>query len=279
VKLPLQHGEKKFHTEYWFPTDRELNIYEIKMPVNVLRPLSEVPLFGWARPNVWMALENAYRKKTPVPDPPQTLELNWPPSGMDNLDAAFQWAIAVTQGSNTNLWKFYYGAWLAGRDNTVDNAIPVLQSSNLGEAKVLLARILASKKDMTGARKAIEAVRTLWLQIHPQVIIERDKILRSFGASTLSEREQWLSKVAALTDEWIIERRVQLLIDKGQFQQAKDLLLTTPFQKVHQTYTRTALWMQLCKKLNIECFPIPQQLGEDRLATFGAYREFEEEKN
>ena len=91
----------------------------------------------------------------------------------------------------------------------------------------------------------------------------------------LAEREHWLSKVEALKDEWIIERKVQLLIDKGEYLKAKELLLATSFQKVHQTYTRTGLWMQICEKLNIPCSPIPLQLGEDRLATFGAYREYE----
>jgi hypothetical protein len=85
----------------------------------------------------------------------------------------------------------------------------------------------------------------------------------------------WLSKVDALKDEWVIERKVQLLIDKGQTQKAKELLLSTPFQKVHQTYTRTNLWMQICDQLKISPYPIPEQLGEDRLARFGAYREYE----
>ncbi len=92
---------------------------------------------------------------------------------------------------------------------------------------------------------------------------------------TIGEREKWLSKVAALKDEWIIERRVQLLIDKGDVVQAKDLLLSTHFQKIHQTYTRTALWMQICEKSGFPCFPVPTQFGEDRLANFGSYREFE----
>ena len=67
---------------------------------------------------------------------------------------------------------------------------------------------------------------------------------------------------------------MQLLIDKGDLQSAKKLLLSTRFQKVHQTYTRTALWMQICEKLKEPCQPVPRSLGEDRLATFGAYREF-----
>ena len=107
------------------------------------------------------------------------------------------------------------------------------------------------------------------------MVVERDKILRALGTQTLAERERWLNKVGASNDEWIIERKVQLLIDKGEIQNARQLLLSVPFQKVHQTYTRTGMWLQICKKLREPCDPIPQVLGEDRLARFGAYREFQ----
>jgi hypothetical protein len=40
----------------------------------------------------------------------------------------------------------------------------------------------------------------------------------------------------------------------------------------YQTYTRTGLWMQICEKQGINYLPVPYQLGEDRLARFGAYR-------
>jgi hypothetical protein len=113
------------------------------------------------------------------------------------------------------------------------------------------------------------------LQLHPQVVIERDKTLRNLGKETLKEREVLLDQVNALQDEGVIERRVQLLIDKSEAAGAKKLLLSVPFQKVHQTYTRTNMWFQICKILNESCMPVPEQLGEDRLARFGAYREFE----
>jgi hypothetical protein len=141
-------------------------------------------------------------------------------------------------------------------------------------AKALLARLLASKDDVAGAAKAFAAIRERWLQLHPQIVVERDVVLRRAGRQTLTEREQWLTSVSALTDEWIVERRVQLLIDQGDVQSAKKLLLSTRFQKVHQMYTRTGLWTEICKKLKEPCQPAPRSLGEDRLATFGAYREF-----
>ncbi len=61
-------------------------------------------------------------------------------------------------------------------------------------------------------------------EINPLQILSRFCWLgtRSIGTQTIDEREQWLSKVDALQDEWIIERRIQLLIDEDKIQQAKD---------------------------------------------------------
>lgn len=277
IKLELKPNETRWHVEYWYPTDREMNIYNLPLPVVRLRDLGNIPLFQWARPaevKPWIDLLKAFQAKGRLPLPPSVIQNLWAPSGMENLDAAFKWAINITRGATKDQWRFYYGSWLAGRGKN-EAAIKLLDESKTGVAMVLLARLLKLKGDTSGARKAFERIEEKWLLIHPQVIVERDKLLRSLGKQTIIEREKWLDAVAALKDEWVIERRVQLLIDKGEFQQAKDLLLSTPFQKVHQTYTRTGLWMQICGKLSINCNPIPAQLGEDRLARFGAYREYE----
>jgi hypothetical protein len=191
---------------------------------------------------------------------------------MDNLGAAFEWAID-TDSSAADLWRFHYGTWLAGRGD-LEKAIGMLSATKNGVAKALLARLLASKDDLAGAANAYAAIGEGWVALHPQVVVERDVVLRRLGRQTLAERERWLDRVSALTDEWIAERRVQLLIDKGDVASAKKLLLSTRFQKVHQTYSRTGMWMQICKQLKEPCEPVPQSLGEDRLATFGAYREF-----
>lgn len=277
IKLEMLPKQIRWHVEYWFPTDRELNIYALKVPAIQLRLVKKIPLFIWARNkevNVWEQLMNAYQTKNKLPEPPQAEQNLWAPSGMENMDAAFQYAIKNTKGIISDLWKFYYGTWLAGRGEN-EKAIVTVSTTKTGVAKVLLARLLKVKGDIQGAAKAFESVTEPWLQIHPQVIIERDKVLRNLGKQTIAEREKWLSKVDALNDEWVIERRVQLLIDKDEAQKAKDLLLSTTFQKVHQTYTRTGLWKQITDKLNISFLPIPTQLGEDRLANFGVYREYE----
>jgi hypothetical protein len=246
------------------------------VPSIKLRPVKEIPLFGWARADevkLWIDLADAYRKKGKTPAPPEVDQLLWAPSGMEDLDAAFKWAVDSDR-DHAELWKFYYGTWLAGRGDS-ERAIKIFSGNKEGIAKALLARLLKIKGDNEHAAKILQSIEEPWLQLHPQVVIERDKVLRNIGKQTLAEREKWLSRVEALNDEWVIERRVQLLIDKGELIPAKKLLLSTPFQKVHQTYTRTHLWNQICKKLGDPCLPVPLTLGEDRLATFGAYREFE----
>jgi hypothetical protein len=277
IKLELKPNQSRSHTEYWIPTDRSLDIYALKVPSITLRSPDEIRLFGWARPGeveVWEKLVNAFNKKGELPSPPQVHQNLWAPSGFENLDGAFAWAITNASADDADLWEFHYGSWLAGRGKKAE-AIKHLSASKNGVAKVLLARLYRLDENSVSARKAFESISERWLQLHPQVIVERDKLLRSMGAQTIREREKWLTLVDALQDEWVKERMVQLLIDKKEYQKAKDLLLSVPFQKVHQTYTRTNLWRQITQQLGLPFLPIPTQLGEDQLATFGAYREFD----
>jgi hypothetical protein len=276
IKLELQPQETRWHVEFWIPSDKALDIYSLKVPNVKLRPIADVPLFDWAREGevkVWRDLVSAHKTKGRLPEPPEAHECRWAPSGMEHMDAAFTWAIKTTKGDKTQRWRFHYGTWLAGTGKKKE-AIQVLSTSSLGVARALLARVLELEGDTEGAGKAFGSIQEKWLQLHPQIIVERDTVLRNSGTHTIAEREKWLNQVDALQDEWVIERRVQLLIDKGEFHKAKELLLSVSFQKVHQRYARTALWKQVCEKLNEPCLPIPPELGEDQLAAFGAYREF-----
>jgi len=276
IKLELQPKETRWHVEFWIPSSKALNIYALKVPNVKLRPISEVPLFDWAREEevaAWKDLLRAHKTKERLPEPPEVHQCRWAPSGMEHMNAAFEWAIKQSEGEETERWKFYYGTWLAGRGKKRE-AIQILSPSTLGIAKALLARLLKLEGDIKGARNAFGSIQEKWLQLHPQIVVERDEVLRDVGAHTLAEREQWIGQVDTLQDERIIERRVQLLIDKGELQEAKRLLLSVSFQKVHQRYARTALWNLLCEKLNEPRLPIPPELGEDQLAAFGAYREF-----
>jgi len=276
TKLELGPGETRSHVEFWIPSDKPLDIYALTIPNVPLRPIMDVPLFEWAREGevqVWRDLVQAYASQGRLPKPPEIDRCLWPPSGMEDLNAAFKWAIEKTDDAGKEHWKFYYGTWLAGRGKKRE-AIAVLSATrSVGAAQALLARLLTLDGDIEGAATAHRSIQEQWLQRHPQIIALRDEALRALGAETLAEREQWLGG-DGVADERVIERRVQLLIDKGELQGAKRLLLSTRFQKVHQRYVRTALWKQVCEKLNEPCLPIPAELGEDQLAEFGAYREF-----
>ena len=123
---------------------------------------------------------------------------------------------------------------VAGRER-VEEAIEQLSIPDIDLAKALLARLYVRRQAWEKARDTYAAIpETSWLNLHPQLVIERDKVLKKFGTEALPEREKWLDKINASSDEWVVERKVQLLIDKKQYQEAKDLLLSTHFQKVHK---------------------------------------------
>lgn len=275
IKLDLHPGEKRSHIEYWIPADLPLDIYRLEVPPTELRPVDDVPLFSWARPGEltpWLMLVEAHAGKTEVPLPPPVHLNNWPPTGLEQLDEPFRWAI-VRQPGAASLWKYYFGTWLAAKGR-MSEALEELSGSSEGLAALVTARIRAAAGDHTAAADAIRSVKEPWLAIHPQVVVERDKILRMLGSHSIDERGSWLEKVDALEDEWVVERRIQLLIDSGMISEAEKLLLTFPFQKVHQSYYRTSLWYQICEGSGIDDDSVPAVIGEDRLATFGAYRDF-----
>ncbi len=277
IKLEMQPGETRWHVEYWMPTAHRENIRQMKVPNVQLRSLDQLPLFEWARGaevSIWNELAKPASQKA-ILKAPAVLQQLWAPSGMEKLESSFLEAIANSKGAEKDLWNLHFGVWLTSRDED-RRALEYLSKSSSGVARVIESRIYVAKNnDYKRAAECFSKIKEPWLQLHPQVIVERDKILRKLGPETINERRSWLDRVNALADEWVIERRIQLLIDEGKYKDAYDLLMSTPFQKVHQTYTRTALWKQVCRQAGKPCNEIPAQLGEDRLAVFGAYREFE----
>ena len=160
----------------------------MKVPEVRLRKVEDVPLFGWARKadvQIWIDMVKAFQSKAHLPAAPPVEQNLWAPSGMENLDNSFQWAIANSTGDQKDLWKFYYGTWLAGRGDA-EGAIRVLSGTKTGVAKVLLARLLKLKGDLKFAKQSFDAINEKWLLLHPQVVVARDKLLRSLGPATIS---------------------------------------------------------------------------------------------
>jgi len=282
IKELLAPGATHVHVEFWLPTDRPLDIRALRAPDVALPPIERLPRFGFARPEetaLWVQVAEAYAAKDAslLPAPPGLDDNRWAVSGMEGLDAALRWASEM-QPERADAWLLQLGAWLAGKDR-IDEALEALQASGEDRAWALAGRLhRRCKKDARAAAACYRNIRTPAIALHPQVTFERDAALAAVGPETLAEREAWLARTSALQDEWLAERRAELLADLGRFAEAKALLERTPFQLVHQRYARTRLWMRIREGLG-ERGPAaaPSSLGEDDLHAFGAYREYEED--
>jgi hypothetical protein len=128
IKLELQPKATHLHCEYWLPTAEPVDIYSLKIPAISLRPAKDIPLFGWARNedvNVWNELQQAFLENSRAPIPPELYSVKWPPSGMEDLAPAFEWAIKHSDPDHSSAWRFYYGVWIAGRGE-IRRAINIL---------------------------------------------------------------------------------------------------------------------------------------------------------
>ncbi|MEN6625029.1 MAG: DUF5107 domain-containing protein [Candidatus Sumerlaeia bacterium] len=282
IKDHLQPGQVRWHQEFWVPTDEALDIHALAVPSVKLVKLDAVPRFEWARreeTTIWQEVARAYAKKSDelLPEAPGIDDNRWAPSGMEELEAALQWAVDATDYEQGGRWLMQLGAWLAGRDR-VDEAIAALIRSSDDRARALAGRLYRRNKgDCKAAAEAFRAIREPAVALHPQVMVERDLALAGLGDETLAEREEWLMKVDALEDEWLRERLAALRIDQGRWPEAREILCTAPFQLVHQRYARTKMWRRIEKELGEKPMKDIAFLGEDDLAEFGAYREYLED--
>lgn len=278
VKDMLQPGERRHHVEFWIPASTPRDIRKIPLPGPSMRPVDDVPLFGWARNDdvlCWLELIDARKSGDThkVPEAPDVDNNGWAISGMADLGDALSWAAVSTKRSERDRWLFQHGTWLAARGET-DAALDVLAQSGDDRARALAGRLwLMHKQDARSAAQCLRAIKSETVALHPQVVIERDRALAALGKETLDERGRWLKAVSALDDEWLAERRASWLIDSGDLQAAVQVLRNTKFQLVHQRYERTRLWRRVETALGLEPVEYPSWLGEDDLAEFGAYRD------
>ncbi|PLS18754.1 DUF5107 domain-containing protein [Bacillus sp. M6-12] len=281
IKEELEPGEHHVHTEYWIPSAVPLTIEEIDLPQVQLIPPNVIPQFEWIerrKVTPWMNLLQVYesQNKNDIPPAPSLVENIWPPSGMEDLGDALNWAISVTENEENEVWRYYFGVWQAGTGQ-FEKALEVLKNVSIDWARLVEARILIhAHNSCQEAVKTLKQIKSVSLSLHPQVVIERDIALSHLGEIALAERKMWLDQVASLEDEELIERKISLLYDSGQYEEAHELLESRSFSLVHQRYERSKLWLDLQKKLGKKIDKeFPGSLGEDRLAAFGQYRVFE----
>ena len=280
IKETLQPGESRSHLEFWLPSPLPLDIQKIQLPQPALADLVEVPWFDWPpRPGVhyWRSVMAAFdRRAFPDLPPPLGCEDNlWAPAAMESLGEALRWAASKAPAPGRDGWLFQLGAWLAGRGR-VEEALTVLDDSNDDRARALAGRLhLRARKDARLAAAAFRSIADEAIALHPQVMVERDLALAEAGEETLRERELWLARLSNSQDEWLVERRAALSLDRGRPEEARAHLEGASFQLVHQRYARSALWNRIREALSLAEPEPPAWLGEDDLAAFGAYREHE----
>lgn len=282
IKDNLQPGQERHHVEFWIPSHQALEISDIRLPAPRLRHIEAVPRFGWAREqevSIWIRASDAYHRqqRTDLPAPPDMEDNRWAVSGMPELCEALRWAVSVTDGSTRDRWLFQLGAWQAGRD-AVAAALETLSLSADDRAHALRGRLLLRcRNDAKNAVACFRAIRSEVIALHVQVVIERDLALAALGRGSLDERARWLDAVSALEDDWLLERRASLLIDREKYEEAQNLLKNSRFQLVHQRSVRTRLWRKIERAFGRDSVTLPAWLGEDDLADFGAYREYPED--
>jgi hypothetical protein len=281
VKATLRPGQLREQVEFWIPSVQRRNIRTIALPAPRLRPVEEMPVFGWAREeevDLWLKLADARKAGDAlrIPGTPNIDCNRWAPSGIEELGDALAWAASCTGGGERDNWLFQHAAWLAGRGEP-DAALEVLSECHDDRGRALAGRLwLIHRHDPHKAAESFRAIESPTISLHPQVIFERDKALAALGSATIGERKRCLDAVSALEDEWLAERRASLLLDCGDAQAARDVLTGTWFQRVHQRYERTRLWRRIESMLGLAPVTYPSWLGEDDLAEFGAYREHAE---
>lgn len=274
MKYELHPGERHCHTEFWVPTVTSQDIYAMEVSEIRIRPEAQIPLFSYAKqPALWNVLIDAYEANdiSMLPLPPLVEKFDWPPCGLSKLDGAFQWAIQ--QQGPTSLWILYFGVWLMAKGD-IARAKAALEASGHDLARAVLARFYHQEGKTEKARKQYEQMKEEVWKLHPQIVVERDRLLEKCGEDAFEERALWLQRLDALDDDALLERKISLLIDTKNFAMAKELLEGRKFQRVHQRYERKRLWKQLCDDMGMDVQPYPDNLGEDNLAEFGAYREF-----
>ena len=73
IKLEMRPGETRWHVEYWFPADHELDIYSLLLPRQSLRPFKKFRCLdgpGTMKCRCGMTWLDSFHKRKPLPAPP-----------------------------------------------------------------------------------------------------------------------------------------------------------------------------------------------------------------
>lgn len=264
-------GTERRSEEFWIPVHSRAACDTVALPKFNLPPLPE-DWPGWQH-SPWQVEWEAFRAGAgPLPPSPV-------PTGLE-LEPSLRRELERGNGSAAEPLAL----WLAFRGRASEAlAVLVGQASRLSGAATVPVEI----GDRHGACPTPEASRIagliLWKALQqparavpfleagplgdPIAAVELDTLYAELG---LTEK-----RVALLANapghRFIVERRADLALALDQPAEALRLLVETAWPREHQRYVRTELWRQARAQLSQPTDPIPDSLGEDNLARFGAY--------
>jgi hypothetical protein len=205
------------------------------------------PWLGWGH-SVWQTEWERFR----AGDGP--LPTSSVPTGLE-LEAALRGSKSATEP---------LALWLAFRGRPAE-ALQLVENSPSPTAQRIAGLILWKARHQ--AARAVPHLEAGPLH-DPIATVELDTLYAELGLT--AKRAALLRR--ASEHRKIIERRADLALAMGNPTECLRLLAETPWPREHQRYVRTELWNTAKTALGQEADElVPESLGEDNLARFGAY--------
>jgi len=243
-------GSERTFNEYWIPMHDRAAMQTWSLPVDPLPPLRDAWL-GDAHAPEQVAWERFIAGEGSLPESNVLPGLDVEPALRREMD----------RGSP--LAAEHLATYLAFHRRH-EEAVGVLGDATSANAARLLGLVL-----WKGLKRPAEAV------IHlrrgplddPVAIVELDNLYTELNET--AARCDLLANAPA--HRRVIERQADLALTLGRPAEALQLLETTLWPLEHQRYVRTRLWQRARAAMNLPLEPVPEELGEDDLAPFGAY--------
>jgi hypothetical protein len=244
------HGQEHRYEEYWIPVSSRQACNKVDWPKLALPPIAE-PWLGWEH-SPWQTEWEAFRaREGPLPS-------SHVPTGLE-LESVLRAESAKGNAHGAQALAL----WLCLRGRA-DEALPLVQSSALPTSRRVAGLILWKKQKNPAAAVAHLEAGPL---SDPIAFVELDQLYAELGFT--DKRQKSLAR--APDHRFVTERRAELALEMERPEETLRLLSQTLWPREHQRYVRTELWKQACSALGRPNDEVPDALGEDSLARFGAY--------
>lgn len=284
IKHDLEPNEERSWTSFWLPVTERQDITQIQIPEPTFMPVSSIPFFDWpimAQQWCQSSAEGRLKSELYTVDEALCSGQKVPPVSMPHLQETLRADYDLASPAQQEVIAALYGCLLAAKGEHSESLV-WLERSSLDWARLLEARIhRVFLKQPQQAVDALSKINAKAYLAHPQVTSEHIAALKAIGQMTLDQQKEVLQANNALPDDELIALRAQLDLDDNRPNDALKHLQEHAFQRVHQTYSNTQLYKAVLGQLGTydpnQLDDYAQQVGEDKLAVWGAYRTWDTE--